>query len=209
MTLPLLYLLSGLCAYLLGGVNPAIVLSKLVYHQDIRTQGSKNPGFTNFKRVYGNRYAWFVLALDLSKTAILCCIFCPLFQNLGESWSLGAAYTGLFTMVGHVFPAWYGFQGGKGFLVGASTIFFIDWRAGLIVFVLWAILLAATKYVSLAVIVSAFCAPLVLLLLGGKSAAVYLLCAAGSLLMILRHHENIRRLLAGTESKFHLSSKKA
>ena len=91
MTLPLLYLLSGLCAYLLGGVNPAIVLSKLLYHQDIRTQGSKNPGFTNFKRVYGNRYAWFVLALDLSKTAILCCIFCPLFQDLGESWSLGAA----------------------------------------------------------------------------------------------------------------------
>ena len=80
-----MYLLSGLCAYLLGGVNPAIVLSKLLYHQDIRTQGSKNPGFTNFKRVYGNRYAWFVLALDLSKAAILCCIFCPFFQNLGES----------------------------------------------------------------------------------------------------------------------------
>ena len=85
MTLPLLYLLSGLCAYLLGGVNPAIVLSKLLYHQDIRTQGSKNPGFTNFKRVYGNRYAWFVLALDLSKTAILCCISVLCFRTLAKA----------------------------------------------------------------------------------------------------------------------------
>ena len=53
MTLPLLYLLSGLCAYLLGGVNPAIVLSKLLYHQDLRAQGGKNPGFDNFERGYG------------------------------------------------------------------------------------------------------------------------------------------------------------
>ena len=198
-----LWILCAVCAYLLGGVNSAIALSNLIYHEDIRTKGSKNPGFTNFKRVYGNRYAWYVFALDLGKTVLLCLLFCPLFQKAGFTFSLGAAYTGLCAMIGHVFPIWYGFHGGKGFLVGAAAIWFINWRAALIAFVVWGVLLAATKYMSLSVICAAASCPISLLFLRADF-TVCLLRAAASLLMIVRHKENISRLIAGTESKFHL-----
>ena len=203
----LLFFLAGIASYLLGGVNPAIVLSRLIYHQDIRTLGSKNPGFTNFKRVFGNRYAWFVFALDLLKSVILCLAFCPLFRRAGIVYEVGAAYVGLCAMVGHAFPVWYGFRGGKGFSVGAAAIWFVDWRVGLIALGLWGALLFATKYMSLSVILAALACPAALLCLGAEPAAVWL-CAVASALMIARHHENIRRLLAGSESQFHLLRKK-
>ena len=203
MTRQLLYLLAGAASYLTGGVNPAIVLSNLIYRQDIRTVGSKNPGFTNFKRVFGNRYAWFVFALDLLKSVGLCLIFCPLLRRTGVDYGVAAAYVGLCAMVGHAFPVWYGFRGGKGFLVGAAAIWFVDWRVGLIALGLWGALLFATKYMSLSVIAAALACPAALACLGAEPAAVWL-CAAASALMIARHHENIRRLLAGTESRFRL-----
>ena len=99
-----LFVFSALVSYLVAGINPAILLSKMIYHQDIRTLGSKNPGFTNFKRVFGNRYAWYVFALDILKNLVLCLIFCPLFQNIMQDGALGAAYVGLCAMLGHAFP---------------------------------------------------------------------------------------------------------
>ncbi len=203
MKLPLLLIVCAACSYLVGGVNPAIVLSTLIYHQDIRTLGSKNPGFTNFKRVYGNRYAWFVFALDILKAVILCVLFCPLFELCEKTYAFGAAYTGLYAMLGHAFPIWYRFKGGKGFLVGAAAIWFIDWRAALIVFAVWGLLLAATKYMSLSVICAATACPFVLALLGNP-VDVCALCAAACVLLIVRHRENIVRLLNKTESRFHL-----
>ncbi len=203
----LLFFLVGAASYLLGGVNPAIVLSHLIYHRDIRTFGSKNPGFTNFKRVFGNRYAWFVFALDLLKSVVLCLVFCPLFRHAGIAYGVGAAYIGLCAMVGHAFPVWYGFHGGKGFLVGAAAIWFVDWRVALIALGLWGTMLFATKYMSLSVILAALACPVGLLCLGAESAAVWL-CTASSALLIARHHENIRRLLAGSESQFHLLGQK-
>lgn len=203
-----LFVFSALVSYLVAGINPAILLSKLIYHQDIRTLGSKNPGFTNFKRVFGNRYAWYVFALDILKNLVLCLIFCPLFQNIMQDGALGAAYVGLCAMLGHAFPAWYHFQGGKGFLVGATAIWFIDWRVGLIAFVIWSILLFVTKYMSLSVIAAAVSCPVSLLLLGTAHTATWFLCLAASLLMIIRHRENIKRLLTGKESRFHLKGER-
>ncbi len=203
MSFPLLLSICALCSYLVGGINPSILLSKLIYHQDIRTLGSKNPGFTNFKRVYGNRHAWFVFVLDILKTVVLCAVFCQLFVLCGKAYALGAAYTGLFAMLGHVFPVWYRFKGGKGFLVGATAIWFIDWRTALIALAVWGLLLAVTKYMSLSVICAALISPISLAALG-EPTDVCLLCAAACLLLIVRHRENILRLFKGTESKFHL-----
>lgn len=203
-----LFVFSALVSYLVAGINPAILLSKMIYHQDIRTLGSKNPGFTNFKRVFGNRYAWYVFALDILKNLVLCLIFCPLFQNILQDGALGAAYVGLCAMLGHAFPVWYHFQGGKGFLVGATVIWFIDWRVGLIAFAIWGILLFVTKYMSLSVIAAAVSCPVSLLLLGTAHTATWFLCLGASLLMIIRHRENIKRLLAGKESRFHLKGER-
>ena len=69
------WFISAACAYLLGGLNTAIVFSKLIYHEDIRTRGSGNPGFTNFKRVYGWKFAWLVLLVDVTKAVLPCLIF--------------------------------------------------------------------------------------------------------------------------------------
>ena len=114
----LLYISAAICAYLIAGWNPAITLSRAVYKKDIREYGSGNAGFTNFKRNFGMRLAWVVLVLDLCKAAVVVSVFASLFERTLGLWQLGAAYTGFIAVLGHAFPIWYGFKGGKGFLVG-------------------------------------------------------------------------------------------
>lgn len=204
----LLFAVCAAVSYLIGGINPAIIFSKLIYRKDIRTLGSHNPGFTNFKRVFGSRYAWFVFSLDIFKGILLCLIFCPLFKEYAGSYQLGAAYAGFFGMIGHCFPVWYRFKGGKGFLVGTSVIWFIDWRAGLVALCIMLILLLTVKYMSLSVIVAGISCPVSLIILGADSTAVVLLIVAAVALIIGRHSGNIKRLINGTESKFTLLDKK-
>ena len=204
----LLLIVCAVVSYLVGGVNPAIVLSRLIYHKDIRTLGSGNPGFTNFKRVFGGRYAWFVFALYISNAALLCVVFSLWFRHATGYFHLGAAYTGLFAMLGHSFPVWYRFRGGKGFLVAATTIWFMDWRVAAIAGAVMMVLLFTVRYMSLSVIVAGWCCPALLALFGTEHFAVIILCVASVLLMTFRHKANIQRLLAGTESKFYLRSGK-
>lgn len=145
----LAYIISAVFAYFVSGLNPAIIMSKAIYKKDIRTCGSGNPGFTNFKRVFGNKYAWFVFVLDILKGAVISVVAGLLFRAYVGSWALGVAYAGLFAMLGHAFPIYYGFKGGKGFLVCLSTVWFIDWRAGAIATAVLVIMLPLTKYMSL------------------------------------------------------------
>ena len=202
-----IWIIAAVVGWLVGGVNLAITLSKAIYHEDIRRVGSGNPGFTNFKRVYGNKYAWFVFAFDLLKGAIACLPFALWFRALGFDFQLGAAYTGLFVMLGHSFPAQYKFKGGKGFLVLLSELFILDWRAGLIAFGVMTALLLTVKYMSLATMCALAVGAACLFVFGCNipAAAIFSVCVV---FMVIRHKENIRRLIKGTESKFHLGSKK-
>lgn len=202
----LLYISSALCAYLISGINPAIILSNKIYHKDIRTCGSGNPGFTNFKRSFGNKWAWWVLLFDLLKSAIVVAVFADMFENYLGVYQLGAAYTGLFALLGHAFPIWYKFKGGKGFLAYMSVIWFIDWRAGLIAVCLMLILLLLTKYMSLSTVLAMLSCP-VTLFFNGASVSVISLCAISVLFIAYRHKENFKRLRNGTENKFSLSKK--
>ena len=201
-----LYMVAALCGYLIGGLNPAVLLSNAIYHRDIRECGSGNPGFTNFKRTFGNKWAWWVLLLDLSKGAIAVGAFGALFAWLAGDFALGAAFTGLFTVLGHVFPVQYRFKGGKGFLVALSTVWVVDWRVGLFATLLMIVLLLTTKYMSLATVTAMLCTP-VLLYFGGASIPVVCLVVAFVLLMTVRHKQNFKRLWQGTESKFSLAGK--
>ena len=118
----------------------------------------------------------------------------------------GAAYTGFFAMIGHAFPIWYKFKGGKGFLVCLSTVFVIDWRIGLAATLLMIVLLLTTKYMSLSTVSAILISPVLMLLLDTNIYAVALfgVCAV---FMTVRHKENFKRLISGTESKFKLKSK--
>lgn len=202
----LLFLLAAACGYLVAGFNPAIAMSKAIYHKDIRQCGSGNPGFTNFKRAFGNKWAWWVLAMDLSKAAVVVGLFAWLFHRHLNAYQFGAAYTGVFCMLGHAFPIQYKFKGGKGFLVCLSTMWVIDPWVGLIATVVMCTLLLTTKYMSLSTVVAILLCP-VLLIPFGASVPVILMAAGCAVFMAVRHKENFKRLAKGMESKFHFRSK--
>ena len=203
------FIISAAVSYLVGGVNGAIILSKLVYKQDIREHGSNNPGFTNFKRVYGNNLiSWSVLLIDVLKTALPVFITALVFKSIGDVWQLGASYSGLFCMIGHCFPVWYGFKGGKAFIAGFATTWFVDWRMALIAVAVFFIVLGACRFMSVASCSGALTCPIALLILGPSSAWVEVIVAVSALLIIVRHYPNFIKLKNGTESKFSLSSKK-
>lgn len=202
-----LFIAAAICGYFVAGMNPAIAISKAVYKKDIRECGSGNPGFTNFKRTFGNKWAWWVLVLDLSKAAVVVGLFAYLLSRQGVDFQFGAAYTGIFCMLGHAFPFQFKFKGGKGFLVCLSTMFVIDWRVGLIATGVMVVLLLTTKYMSLSTTASMLLCP-ILLIPFGASIPVILMAAACAVFMAVRHKENFKRLIKGTESKFSLKGKK-
>ena len=204
----LLLTLFAVAGYLAGGLNPAIELSKAVFHEDIRQKGSGNPGFTNFKRVYGNGAAsWAVLLLDMAKTALPIAVFSSIMAHNYGMWQLSAAAIGFACMLGHAFPVWYGFKGGKSFIAGFMTVCFTDWRVGLIFLAVFMLLLFTVKYMSVASMAATALYPILLPIFGcGIVTEVFAVCAAA--LVIFRHKANIIRLRKGTESKFSLSGKK-
>ena len=201
-------LVIAVVSYVLGGVNGAIIMSQLVYHEDIRKSGSNNPGFTNFKRVYGlNAAAWSVMLIDILKTAV------PVFASMlimGYAYDLGqfgAQFAGLFCMLGHCFPVWYGFKGCKAFIAGFATIWFVDWRMTLIAMAIFFVVLFVGKYMSVASCTAALSCPIALFYLGYSNVWVEVLAIAAAALVIVRHYPNFVKLAHGTESKFSLSSK--
>ena len=202
-----LYISAAICGYIIAGMNPAITLSKSVYKKDIRECGSGNPGFTNFKRTFGNKWAWWVLVFDLSKSAVSVGFFAWLLSRQGVDFQFAAAYTGIFCMLGHAFPLQYKFKGGKGFLVCLSTIFIIDWRVGLIATCVMSILLLTTKYMSVSTTVAMLLCP-ILLIPFGTALPVILMSTTCVVFMAIRHKENFIRLIQGKESKFSFRSKK-
>lgn len=202
-----LFVMAAICGYFVAGINPAIALSKAIYKKDIRTCGSGNPGFTNFKRTFGNKWAWWVLVFDLSKAALVVGLFAWLLSLVDVPFQFGAAYTGIFCMIGHAFPILYKFKGGKGFLVCLSVMYLIDWRVGLIATGIMIVLLLTTKYMSLSTTVAMLLCP-ILLIPFRASLPVILMAAACAIFMAVRHAENFKRLFKGKESKFSLKSKK-
>ena len=139
--------------------------------------------------------------LDLSKAAVVEVLFAWLLFCQGVDFQLGAAYTGMFCMLGHAFPLQYQFKGGKGFLVCLSTMYIIDSRVGFVATGIMVIMLLITKYMSLSTTIAMLVCP-ILLILFGASSPVVLMSAACVIFMAVRHKENFKRLIKGTESKF-------
>ena len=197
-------LLAIAASYLVGSLSFAVIVSRLLGMQDPRSYGSGNPGATNVLRSGNKGAALATLLLDALKGWL------PVFliRHFGAQWGLGdgvAAVAGLAAFLGHLYPVFFGFQGGKGVATAAGALFGIDWLLGLATGSTWLIIAVFFRYSSLASIVAAFFAP-AYYLIGGEIAwpldlTVLLALVSISLLLIWRHRENIRRLGAGTESK--------
>lgn len=194
-----------LVSYFLGSLNFAIIISGKQYRQDIRAYGSKNAGMTNMMRTYGKRAAGLTLLGDSMKAVVSCLIGYAL---IGQ-W--GAYFAGLFCIVGHMFPVYYGFRGGKGVVTAAITILMCNPIVFLILIFIFIIIVLSTKFVSLGSIVCVMLYPIVLdrierstlLFENPPEGSPYVIFAfIIMLLVVFKHKENIVRLFHGEESKF-------
>ncbi len=183
----------GLLAYGLGSVPFGIVMARLFGLGDLRAIGSGNIGATNVLRT-GNRLAAFLtLVLDAGKGAI---------AVLLARWLVGpdaAQAAGLAAFLGHLFPVFIGFKGGKGVATFLGTLLALAFPIGLAVCATWAVVAAVTRYSSLSALIAAVAAPVWALIMGQGQVAV--LCAVLAVLIIERHRANITRLMAGTEPR--------
>ena len=192
-------------SYLFGSLNSAIIVCRVLKHKDIRDYGSNNAGLTNVLRVFGKGPAAATLLCDLAK-GVLAVVICRLVVTNG--------FGGFFVMLGHIFPVFYGFHGGKGVLIAATTLIAIDPLTCAFSVAVFAIVLAATKYVSVGSICAAIAYPVftpivqLFIIKGDGVLANTLMATAIGLLIIYMHRPNIKRLMNGTENKFG-SKKKA
>ena len=186
--------------YLLGGINGAILLSKLVEKDDVRRHGSGNAGFTNFFRNYGKRTSLLVILIDAAKAAVSCLLGGWLLGKCGLR-TEGMLLGGLAATLGHDFPAFLGFRGGKGIVCGFATALVTDWRAGLILLAVFALVYFLTHYVSLASVLCALGLFVSFWLFYPGRPFVLILSGCLSALAIFLHRENIGRLVRGQERK--------
>ena len=191
--------LALLGAYLIGSLSFAVLISRLMGLADPRSYGSKNPGATNVLRSGNKPAALLTLAFDVLKgyvPVLLVLMFGPRF-GLFEA---AAAFVGLAAFVGHLWPVFFRFQGGKGVATAAGVLMAINPWLGLATLLSFAIIVAFLRYVSLASIVAAVFAPFYQALIWGLEPAL-LAIAVMSLLLVWRHEANIKKLLAGTENR--------
>ena len=185
--------LSALIGYLVGSINTALVIGKFK-GIDIRQQGSGNAGATNAVRVLGKKTGIMVFFGDFIKGILACLIGYLLCKN--------PAVAGVFAVVGHVFPVYYGFKGGKGISTILGVLLFLDWRIFLISGVWMLLLIGVTKIVSLSTLSGLLVAFILFVLFHFGD---WILIGGVLILVVLsfvKHKENIKRLLNGTENKF-------
>ena len=185
--------------YLVGSISFAVLISRVMGLADPRSYGSKNPGATNVLRSGNKPAAVITLALDVLKgyVPVLLVLAFGARYGLGET---TAAFVGLAAFVGHVWPLFFRFQGGKGVATAAGVLMALNPLLALATLASFAIILAFSRYVSLASVVAALFAPFYQALIWGLQPSIVAL-AAMSLLLVWRHEANIRKLLAGTENR--------
>ena len=194
--------ITVLLGYFLGCLNGSVMVSHFIIKDDVRQHGSGNAGLTNFYRTYGAKYALGVILFDMGKTVIACLLGGFLLKNAMQDWTLGVLIGGLGCELGHMFPVFFGFKGGKGILSGGTLVWLLDWRVALIAWGLFAALWLATKYVSLGSVSAAVSMPVATWFFCGHSPVYTVLAVVIAGLVVWCHRENIQRLLHGTEKKF-------
>ena len=204
----LLCFIGAIAAYLLGGLNFAIIISKYKFKDDIRRFGSGNAGMTNMLRTYGKAAAAFTLLGDMAKAAV------SVFLGTMLAGEIGAYIAGFFCVLGHAFPCYYGFRGGKGIVVTATMLLCLEPLIFLILFAIFVLLVMSTKYLSLGSIIGMLIYPVLLNRMYGflnngapEGAVPAIVSVLNAVLVVWLHRENIKRLWEGKENKFSLKKK--
>lgn len=194
------FIIIAVLSYLLGSLSFSIIVCKLTLHKDIRNYGSGNAGLTNSYRIMGANKTALVLLGDIAKGAVA--------VNIGGmiAGPLGKLIAGVFVILGHVFPLYFGFKGGKGVLVGAVMVCVFDYRMFLIAFAIFVIAVGITKWVSLGSILGAISVVITMHIFYNDIVLTTIMtCVA--IAVIYLHRSNIKRIIAGNENKFSFGTK--
>ncbi len=212
----LVFFATSIISYLLGSISFSVIVSKLLLKTDVREHGSGNAGATNVFRL--GKFAGLLSTLgDIAKAAASVLIGWLLFSTLNPqiiaNAEMGQYIAGLFCMVGHVYPIYFGFRGGKGALTSAIMVLFLDWRIFLVVICVWILTILISKMISLASVLAAVTFPLCVFFFppmhpdSDKMIFLFIsLIISG--IVIYKHKSNIVRIVKGTESKISIGKKK-
>lgn len=195
-------IVAALAGYLFGSLNSSLIVGKF-YGVDVRQYGSGNAGTTNTLRTLGKKAALFVLSGDIIKGILA---YTAGYYIYGGHF--GGMLGGTAAVLGHVWPVFFGFKGGKGVLTSLAVLMLIDWPIALSLLGVFIIILLITRYVSLGSIIAAFLFPAAAIAVG-RSTETIIFSTIIAVLIILKHHSNIKRLFEGTESKFSFKKKQA
>ena len=208
--------------YLLGSLNFGVMISQKHYKDDVRTHGSGNAGATNMLRTYGTKAAVITMLGDMLKAVIAVGLgYLIVGTNViitdpatGEAFSyidqFGAAIAGFFVMMGHMFPIFFKFKGGKGVATSAMVILMISPITCLFCFIIFVIIVVGTRYVSLGSIMGMIFYPIILTAFsGGQNPTACIMSVLMALAVVFMHRDNIKRLRDRTERKISFKKKKA
>ena len=204
----LLYIAAAVIGYLVGSLNFAIIVCKLTGKDDIRNHGSKNAGMTNMLRVYGKPAAVMTFLGDFLKGTVSILLVRLLFLLCGADEPVWVDYlTGFTAMLGHSYPLYYGFRGGKGVMMAIGIIILLVPIPSIPTFLLFVLILACSRIVSLSSIIASASAPFWIWLYGYLTNdpnlwTKVLGAACMASLIVFRHHSNIARLIRGEENTF-------
>jgi len=197
----LFMIISAISSYLIGSINPAVIISKKLYGKDIRTLGSNNAGATNAYRSLGKKAGAIIFFLDFSKGLIAVAGAKCLLLLFDASYEC-MLIAGFFAQLGHTFPVFFRFKGGKGVATAAGSAFAIMPPVAAILLTLFAVIVVLTKTVSLASSICAALYPLLAYFLTDSVQQLHFIFAASCAVMItVKHASNIARLLDGEEKK--------
>ena len=205
------YVIMAIVAYLIGSVNFSILISKKKAGYDIRQKGSGNAGTTNMLRNLGKKYAAITLICDILKGLVAIVIAIIIGKIMKDSnGALLVQIAGIAVVIGHTFPIFFGFKGGKGVATSLGILLLTNWQIGLICLVFGIVLIALTRMVSMASLAAAILFPVLTLFIGGEYYIVpgtglgngyFIYSVILALIVAFNHRENIKRILNGTENR--------
>ena len=203
------YIGVAIIAYFIGSINFSIIISKKVAGFDVREKGSKNAGTTNVLRTVGKKSAAIVLICDILKGVVAVLLAKLITQNVNQA--IGVQVAAFFVVLGHTFPIFFNFKGGKGVATSIGILLMINWQIGLICLAYGIIMIALTRFVSLGSICAAILFPILTIFVQnhyiayGANFVVFGIIMA--IFILINHRENIKRLNKGTENRISFSKK--